>query len=42
MKYTDTNIKISNGTFKDVTTTLLLKDNIIINKDTTDNYELRI
>lgn len=39
---TDTNIKISNGTFKDATTTLLLKDNIIINKDTTDNYELRI
>lgn len=39
---TDTNIKISNGTFKDATTTLLLKDNIIINKDTTNNYELRI
>lgn len=39
---TDTNTKISSGTFKSANATLLLKDDITINKDATDNYELRI
>lgn len=39
---TDTKVKLSNGTFKDATSPLLLKDNIIINKNKTNNYEIRI
>ena len=38
----DTNTKISSGTFKNASSTLLLKNNIIINKNQTNNYELRI
>ena len=38
----DTNTKISSGTFKNASSTLLLKNNIIINKNRTNNYELRI
>lgn len=38
----DTNTKISSGTFKNAPSTLLLKNNIIINKNQTNNYELRI
>lgn len=38
----DTNTKISSGTFKNTSSTLLLKNNIIINKNQTNNYELRI
>lgn len=39
---TDTKIKIANGSFKDATAPLLLKDNFIINKNKTNNYEIRI
>lgn len=38
----DINTKISSGTFKNASSTLLLKNNIIINKNQTNNYELRI
>ena len=42
LRSSDTNTKISSGTFKNASSTLLLKNNIIINKNQTNNYELRI
>lgn len=39
---TDNNTKLSSGTFKNATTSLTLKDNIVIDSNSVNNYELRI